>query len=283
MKVRRPCQAGVFYAGTARALRRQVEGCFLHHLGPGAVPKVEERGPRDLVALVCPHAGYMYSGHVAAHAYHQLAMDGIPESVVILGPNHTGFGSGISLYIEGAWRTPLGDAQIDSELATQIQRSSRFVDIDEGGHRYEHSIEVQLPFLQYLFGDAFKIVPISMMIQDLEVSRDIGEAIAKAAPGRDVLVIASTDLTHYEPMVAANAKDRMVIEAILQMNEEKLHSTVESKSISMCGYGPTSAAIVAAKGLDAKTAQLLCYGTSGDVTGDRSQVVGYASLTMVRR
>lgn len=282
MRVRRPCQAGGFYAGTERALRREVEGCFLHPLGPRSVPKAVERGARSLVALVCPHAGYTYSGHVAAHAYHQLAGDGAPEAVVLLGPNHTGLGSGVSLYREGAWRTPLGDVQVDSELATRIQRASRYVDIDEGGHRFEHSIEVQLPFLQYLFGEGLRIVPISMLMQDLVVSRDVGGAVAEAASGRDILVIASTDLTHYEPATVAEAKDRVAIDAILRMDEEKLHSAVESGHISMCGYGPTSAAIVAAKGLDARRAQLLCYRTSGDVTGDRSQVVGYASLTMAR-
>ncbi len=282
MKVRPPRQAGVFYAGSANALAKQVEECFLHPLGPGMVPKVDERGPKNLIALISPHAGYVYSGPVAAHAYHRLALSGAPASVVIVGPNHTGFGSGVSIAVEGVWRTPLGDVQVDVELARAIQRSSQFIDVDDVGHSHEHSIEVQLPFLQYLFGSGVKLVPVCMMMQDLEVSRDVGEAIGKSTMGKNAVVIASTDLTHYEPQEFASTKDRMVVEAILSLDEERLHSVVESRNISMCGCGPVCAAIVAAKRLGAKEARLLSYKTSGDVTGDRSQVVGYASLAVTR-
>ena len=281
MRVRFPCQAGAFYAGSEKALRRQIEECFLHKFGPGRLPKVKEKGKRGLVSLISPHAGYMFSGPVAANGYYYAANDGRPSSIVILGPNHTGHGSGISMVTDQTWRMPLGDIDVDSDLAKEIQRSSHFIDIDESAHRFEHSIEVQLPFIQYIYGH-FKFVPICMMMQDLEVSRDIGEAIAKAAYGKNVLIIASTDMTHYEPQGVARRKDQLAIDAMLSLDEEALQSVVESNSISMCGYGPASVAIIAAKKLGATRAQLLSYRTSGDITGDGTSVVGYASLAIVK-
>ncbi|NIU39522.1 AmmeMemoRadiSam system protein B, partial [Candidatus Bathyarchaeota archaeon] len=228
--------------------------------------------------LVCPHAGYMYSGPVAAHAYYELAKDGKPEIIVIFSPNHTGRGSALSIMNEGVWRTPMGDAEIDSNTANRILSESRIIDVDDRAHAYEHSIELQLPFLQYLYGSAFKLVPICFLMQDLESSRDVGQATAKALSGKNALVIASTDMTHYEPQERAEKKDKMAIDAAIKMDEEKYYSTVESHAISTCGYGPTIAAITAAKALGAKKSQLLCYKTSGDITGDFSAVVGYASI-----
>ena len=281
MSVRSPCQAGAFYAGSEKALKRQIEECFLHKFGPGKIPKLKERRRRRLVSLISPHAGYMFSGPVAANGYYYAANDGRPSSIVILGPNHTGYGSGVSTVTGQIWRMPFGDIDVDSDLAEEIQRSSQFIDIDESAHRFEHSIEVQLPFLQYIYGH-FKFVPICMMMQDLEVSRDIGEAIAKAAYGKNVLVIASTDMTHYEPLAVAKKKDQLAIDAMLTLDEEALQTVVESSSISMCGYGPASVAIIAAKKLSATKAQLLSYRTSGDITGNGKSVVGYASLTIVK-
>lgn len=281
-KIRLPYQAGAFYASSAKSLKTQIEECFLHKFGPQQLPKVDEKGPRRIIALVNPHAGYMYSGPVAAHGYYSLSQDGRPDLIVILGPNHSGFGSGVSIMAEGVWRMPFGDVEVDSEFARGIQRASGFTDVDDAAHRYEHSVEVQLPFLQYLYGNTFKFVPVCMMMQDLEVSRDVGKAIAEAASGRNVLIIASTDMTHYEPQNRAESKDRHAIDAILKLDEGQLQSVVESRNISMCGYGPTSVAIVAAKSLGATKAQLLCYKTSGDITNDRSQVVGYASLSITK-
>jgi len=282
MKVRRPCQAGRFYAGTADSLRAEIESCFTHKFGPGSVPEVVKEGPRQILGLVCPHAGYMYSGPVAAHAYHSLALDGVPETVVIFGPNHTGYGSALAVMNEGSWRTPLGDVEIDVEVANEIVRESKIIDIDESAHRYEHSVEVQLPFLQYLYGSSFKFVPICFLMQDLDSSREVGQAVAKALQGRNAVVIASTDMTHYEPQETANRKDRMALAAVEKMDEELFYSTVEAHCVSMCGYGPVVALITAAKRLGAKRAELLCYRTSGDVIGDYSSVVGYASVRFTR-
>jgi AmmeMemoRadiSam system protein B len=255
-----------------------MEQLFTHKLGPGSLPSIVEDGPRNIVGLVVPHAGYMASGPIAAHAYHYLATDGKPDIIVIFGPNHTGHGSALSIMSEGVWRTPLGDAEIDIKTANQILKASDIIDVDDKAHVYEHSIELQLPFLQYLYGSEFKFVPICFMMQDLESSREVGEAVASALKGKNGVVIASSDMTHYESQERAEKKDKMAIDAALEMNEEKYYHTVEAYGISTCGYGPVIAAITAAKGLDAKKADLLCYKTSGDVLGDRSAVVGYASI-----
>jgi AmmeMemoRadiSam system protein B len=242
-----------------------------------------EDGPRNVVGLVVPHAGYMASGPVAAHSYYHLARDGKPEVIVIFGPNHTGHGSALSIMNEGAWRTPLGDVEIDTEAANDIVQASKIIDVDDRAHVYEHSIELQLPFLQYLYGSGFKFVPVCFMMQDLVSSREVGKAVASALKGKNGLVIASSDLTHYEPQERAEKKDRLAVDAALNLDEEGYYRAVEDYGISTCGYGPVIAAITASKELGAKKAELLCYKTSGDVLGDRSAVVGYASMMFTKK
>ncbi len=282
MKIRPPAFAGSWYAGTPDRLRSQIEECFTHRLGPGSLPSVVKDGPRSVVGLVCPHAGYIYSGPVAAHGYYQLAKDGKPDVIVIFSPNHTGRGSALALMKEGVWRTPLGDVEIDKETADKILQGSQIIDVNEAAHSYEHSIELQLPFLQYLYGSEFKFVPITFMMQDLESSREVGKATARALLGKNALVIASTDMSHYEPQARAEKKDRMALEAAIKLDEEQYYSIIESHAVSSCGYGPTIATITASKELGAKKAKLLCYRTSGDVTGDYSGVVGYASIAFMK-
>ncbi len=279
MKIRRPRYSGTFYANTSKSLKKQIEDCFVHKLGPGKTPIVQ-KGQRRIIGTICPHAGYFYSGPIAAHSYYNLAVDGKPDIVVIFGPNHTGQGSGLAIMKEGIWRTPLGDAHIDTETAARILSASEIIDIDDTAHTYEHSIEVQLPFLQYLYGSAFKFVPIGFLMQDLESSREVGRAVAKAATGKNVAIIASTDMTHYEPHEVAEKKDRMALNALERLDENMFYSTIESYRISACGYGPVIALIVAAKMLGARKGNILCYKTSGDVIGDYSSVVGYASIAL---
>jgi AmmeMemoRadiSam system protein B len=223
----------------------------------------------------------MYSGPVAATGFHYVVKEGQPDTVIIIGPNHTGYGSGASVIVEGVWRTPLGDISINAQLASAIQRKAQYLDIDPIAHRYEHSIEVQLPFLQYVY-DQIQLVPICMQMQDLEVSSDIGRAIADAIDGLNVLIIASTDFSHYEPQPIARQKDEKAIMAITQLDQEALQNVIQTYNISMCGYGPVSAAIVAAKRLGATKGRLLQYNTSGDISEDFSQVVGYASIALMR-
>ena len=283
MKIRPAAVAGSWYAGTPNSLRKQIEEVFTHRLGPGSLPQIVKEGPRNLVGLVVPHAGYLASGPVAAHAYYSLAKDGKPDVIVIFGPNHTGYGSALAVMNEGVWRTPLGDVEIDTETADRILQASRIVDVNEMAHAYEHSIELQLPFIQYLYGSDFKFVPVCFMMQDLESSREVGKATAKALKGKNALVIASSDMTHDEPQETAEKKDGLAIEAAIKMDEELYYSTVESYAITTCGYGPTIAAITATKELGAKKAQLLCYKTSGDIFGDySSRIVGYASIAFTK-
>jgi len=279
MKVRRPTQAGSFYAGDAEALKRQVESCFLHPFGPGKVPKVDVNGARKLVGLVCPHAGYMYSGPVAANAYYELGLDGKPDTVVVLGPNHTGYGSALALMDEGVWRTPLGDVEVDSTVAHEIIRETQLVDVDELAHRYEHSVEVQLPFLQYLYGNEFKVVPMCFQLQDYASAEEVGNALAEVLYERNAVIIASSDFTHYEPQANAERKDLAALEAVKAMDAKKFVSIIEEQNVTACGYGPIAALITAAKGLLAKETKLLRYKTSGDITGDKSSVVGYAAVS----
>ncbi|MEM3730596.1 MAG: AmmeMemoRadiSam system protein B [Candidatus Bathyarchaeia archaeon] len=281
-KIRRPTQAGAFYERDAEQLKKQIEECFLHEFGPGEIPKVVETGKRAVVGLVCPHAGYMFSGPVAAHAYYRLALDGRPDTVVIFGPNHTGYGSALAVMNEGFWRTPLGDVEVDGLTANQIVSESRIVDVDESAHRFEHSIEVQLPFLQYLFGSKFKIVPICFLMQDLSSAKEVGQAVAKVLAGKNAVIIASSDMTHYEPHERAVKKDGEALKAVEAMDETKFYSVIESQHVSACGYGPIIALIAAAKGLGAKEAKVLCYKTSGDVIGDYSSVVGYAAVSFTK-
>lgn len=282
VKVRHPCQAGAFYAENPESLKRQIGSCFTGRLGPGKLPEVAKDGPRGIVGLVCPHAGYMFSGPVAAHSYYRLALDGRPDVVFLFGPNHTGLGSGLAVMNEGFWRTPLGDVEVDGEAANGVVRESRIVDVDEGAHRLEHSIEVQLPFLQYLYGSEFKIVPVCFLMQDLTSAREVGEAVARVASKINAVIIASSDMTHYEPQVIAEKKDRKALAAVEAMDEALFYSTVESNRITTCGYGPIAALIAAAKALGAKEAKLLCYKTSGDAIGDYSSVVGYAAVCLAK-
>lgn len=280
--MRHPAYAGTFYEGTAQSLKRQITECFTHELGPKTLPKVADSKLKQVVGLISPHAGYMFSGPVAAHGYYSLALDGRPDLVVIFGPNHTGIGSALAVMREGAWRTPLGDVEIDRAAADAIVTESNIIDVDDGAHAREHSIEVQLPWLQYLYGSSFKFVPICFLMQDLQSSREVGMAVAKALRDKNALVIASSDMTHYEPQKLAEKKDKAVIEEATKLDAEKLYSTVEALQVSMCGYGPAIAAITAAKELGAKKGSLLCYKTSGDIVGDYSAVVGYASVILTK-
>lgn len=281
-KVRLPCQAGAFYEGRADSLRKQVAGCFVHELGPGRLPEVVENGPRRVVGLICPHAGYMFSGPVAAHAYYRLALDGKPDIIVAFGPNHTGYGSGLAIMTEGAWQTPLGDVEVDTKTATQIVEEAGIIDIDESAHRREHSIEVQLPFLQYLYDSHFKIVPICFLMQDLSSARKVGQAVGKSLADRNAVIIASSDMTHYEPQEKAVKNDLAALEAVEAMDAAKFYSLVETRGITACGYGPIVALIEAAKAIGAREARLLSYKTSGDMTGDYSSVVGYAAMCFTK-
>jgi hypothetical protein len=282
MKVRLPCQAGAFYEEKAESLKKQITDCFFSELGPGKLPQTLNRNLTQVVGLICPHAGYMFSGPIAAHSYYRLAQDGRPDTVVIFGPNHTGYGSGLSIVSEGAWRTPLGDVEIDGAAAKKIVEEARIVDVDNSAHKFEHSIEVQLPFLQFLYGSRFKLVPICFLMQDLSSAREVGKAVGKVLADKNAVIIASSDMTHYQPQKIASTQDSLALKAVETMDEAIFYSAVETNGISACGYGPIAALIVATKVLGGKKANLLCYKTSGDVSGDYSSVVGYAAVCFTK-
>jgi MEMO1 family protein len=278
MSVRKPAVAGTFYAATRDGVEGQLEWCYQHRLGPGVVPEVDPAGPREIVALVAPHAGYMASGPVAAHVYHALARDGLVDTAVIVGPNHTGYGTAVSVWVSGAWTTPLGDARVDEDGARQLVGG--VVRADESAHIYEHSVEVQVPWLQHLYGPAVRIVPVAMLAQDHATATELGAAMAKLKG--NVVIIASTDFTHYEPQESAARKDTSVIEAIESLDSAEMYHRLGEQACSMCGYGPVAAVIHAAKLRGATRTQLLKYATSCDVVGDYSRVVGYAAVALMK-
>ena len=263
--VRRAAVAGTFYAGTRQQLQLQVEDLVT----PGAT-----RQPA--VGVVAPHAGYLYSGRVAAAVYSRVIL---PEAVVILGPNHTGLGAGAAIMTSGEWETPLGPVRVDADLGRAILSKSSVLEEDPLGHLREHSIEVQLPLLQYFKPD-ITFVPISLFSHEFAACYDIGQAVAAAvrSAGKGVLLIASTDMSHYIPREQATAKDRKAIQAVLRLDPEGLHGVVRREAISMCGFHPTTAMLVAAKALGATQAELVLYTDSGEVTRNVREVVAYAGL-----
>lgn len=250
-----------------------------------------------MVGLVVPHAGYAYSGPVASHAYYEIAGDGVPETFVLLGPTHSSRFPGYSAMIDGVWKMPLGAVSVDSDLAKEIVQSSSFIDINPEAHDKEHSIEVQLPFLQYVYGDQFRIVPIAVGYSDHAMIMDAGRAIAKAISGmeRDSVVVATTDLTHYgsaygytpvgmSPFTKVyewiQDVDRSIIDLIVALDASALLKTVTEKGYTMCGATPVATMLIAARALGAKSGKLLKYTTSYDVSGSTKLVVGYASIAV---
>ncbi len=263
--LRLPAVAGRFYESDPAFLKKEIESYLIPDL-----PK------ETAIAAVCPHAGYMYSGHVAGAVYSRLL---IPNQVVILGPNHTGLGSPAAIMTEGKWQMPFGPVPIASSLAREILALSRVLEDDVEAHLYEHSLEVQVPFLQYL-NPQVSIVPICLSALPPEALEDIGLAIAKAVSNlpEPALIIASTDMSHYVPHEVAKQKDALAIERILALDYLGLLQVVHRERISMCGVYPTASAIVAARALGAREGELVKYATSGEVSGDFYQVVGYAGI-----
>ena len=286
--IRRPAVAGSFYPGSRDSLLSYIPRLFSSGRGPGGVPDVVVDGERRLFGLVCPHAGYMYSGEIAAHGFYRLALDGLPDRIVLIGPNHTGLGGAISVYPGGSWETPLGRVDVDEEFVNELARVEPFLSLDEDAHLYEHSLEVQIPFLQYIYsrvGKSFRIVPIIMMYQTLDGMRILGEALYKViyeSGFGDVVVIASTDFSHYISASRARELDDIALKHILSLDPEGLLNSVYKWNISMCGYGPVATLLYVARKVGGMEARLLKYGHSGEVVGDESSVVAYASLAVER-
>jgi len=269
MITRPPAVAGMFYEASPDRLRAQVAACF------AANERAHEK--RRFIGAVVPHAGLMYSGHVAAALYDAVEL---PRRYIILCPNHTGAGHFAAINRQGSWRTPLGDAPIDETLAAALMHESKLLADDTKAHAREHSLEVQLPFLQQLLGNDFTFVPICLGMPRYELCEEIGAAIAKVIKASDerVAILASSDLNHYENQTETLRKDELAIDQIVELNPRELWNVVDEEGISMCGYIPTTTMLIAALQLGAKSAGLMKHATSGDVNGDYSAVVGYASI-----
>ena len=263
--MRAPAVSGQFYPRSKKDLEREISRCF-----EGA-----PMGEKAVIGAVVPHAGYMYSGNTAAYVYSALPK---ADTFVFLGPNHTGYGSPVSVS-EESWSTPLGEVGSDSEFIRALPK--RIIDIDETAHKYEHSIEVQLPFLQHRFG-GFSIVPICMGMQDEETALYVGMELAEAVRKvrKNVVIIASSDFTHYKPDKAARENDSYYINSILEFDVPAFYRKLYERNASVCGYGAIAAMLTATKALGAKKATLLKYSTSGDTTGDLAAVVGYAGIVV---
>jgi AmmeMemoRadiSam system protein B len=263
--LREPAVAGRFYPASLAKLRADVES----YLSP----------PQERVhafGCIVPHAGYVYSGRVAGAVFSRLQ---IPSSCIVLCPNHTGLGHPLAIMKEGAWRTPLGDLPIDSELAEKLLQTFPGLVEDSAAHRSEHAIEVELPFLQ-IVRPSVKFVPIAVGTGNLMLLEHLGESLAKVVGAHEgpILIIASSDMNHYEDDATTRVKDSKAIAQIVALHPRGLCEAVINESISMCGFGPAVAMLTAAKRLGAQEAELIQYATSGDVSGDRETVVGYAGI-----
>ena len=268
--IRHAAVAGRFYPAHAEILARDLS----QYVRPA---------PRRLQALGClvPHAGYMYSGHVAGAVYGALEL---PSTYVILCPNHTGRGAPLAMYAEGEWETPLGRVAVDRELAAQLRTACPSLSEDALAHAGEHSLEVQLPFLQRLT-PGFTFVPVAIGVGSFAPLENLGEALARVLPAwpRPVLIVASSDMNHYEDDHTTRLKDQKAIDALLALDARALYDVVRRQNISMCGFGPAVAMLTAARRLGADRAELIRYATSGDISGDRSAVVGYAGIAVYRQ
>jgi AmmeMemoRadiSam system protein B len=263
--IRPPAVSGRFYPSDEKKLALEIE-----KYTSSANKKSFVRG------CVVPHAGYLYSGHVAGAVYSEIE---IPARCILLGPRHFPGGEAMAIISEGSWRTPFGDAQIDSELAAELKRACPLLREDRMAHEREHSLEVQIPFLQQLAAN-LRFVPVVLATQRYQDLETLGHAVARviAAHTEPVLLIASTDMNHYESDAITRTKDHKAIDRMLALDPRGLYDLVRSEGINMCGYAATAAMLIAMRDLGAKDAELIRYATSGDITGDWDQVVGYAGI-----
>ena len=276
--IREPAVSGIFYPKNSTELNENLESLFRDsNFGPGSLPPSSNN--ERIYGMVSPHAGYMYSGAVAAQGYYKLSSSKF-ESAIILGPNHYGLGSEVAIMNTGSWKTPLGEIEIDSEVAEEIHRNCDIVNIDEQAHSRDHCIEVQLPFLQYIRKE-FKIVPIILINQGKNTCKKLGNDIYESIKERNLIPIASSDLTHYESNSQAHEKDNLLISAILSLDIEKFYSILISFNVTACGYGAIATVMEISKRMGATKGKLLRYATSGEVAGDNKSVVGYSSILFV--
>ncbi|HZD33847.1 MAG TPA: MEMO1 family protein [Nitrososphaeraceae archaeon] len=280
---RKPSVSGIFYSSAKEELVAELEGCFMNKVfGPGRLPPTDQ--VREIYGLVSPHAGYLYSGAVAANGYYNISSSTF-DSVILVGPNHYGLGSDVATTMDGIWESPLGEVAVNQNVANDIASKATSMANDEFAHSRDHCLEVQIPFLLYTF-ERFRIVPIILTNQDEYIAHELGSAISDAvkdgaSKGKKFMLIASSDFTHYESNAEAHRKDSQLIKSILSLDVGSFYSNLRQYNVSACGYGAIATIMVAAKNLGATQGQLLRYATSGDVMGDTSSVVGYSSILFV--
>lgn len=274
MQVRTPAVAGMFYPQNENELKQIIRECFLHEFGPGILPPAK---PQKIFGVICPHAGYIYSGPVASNSFYAISGQEY-ELFIIIGPNHWSIGCKVATMKDCAWQTPLGMVEVDSDAAEELSRLEDIVEIDFLSHTKEHSLEVQVPFLQETFSNKFKILPIALIDQSKDAAKRIGKIVAQIAAKKKTMIIGSSDFTHYEPNEFAHQQDMALIKPILQMDIDEFYRILYEKQVTACGYGAIASTMVATKELGATKGTLLRYATSGDVTGDTSSVVGYGSI-----
>jgi len=269
--LRHPAVAGRFYPGDPDELRAEARGYL-------SQASTANQAPVRAVGCIAPHAGYMYSGHVAGAVFARVE---VPRRCIVLCPNHTGMGHALAVMSDGAWQTPLGDVPIDTELAGALKRRFPALQEDSAAHRAEHAAEVELPFL-LLRQPELRFVPIALGTGQFEVLEQLGRVLGDviAAQKDPVLIVASSDMNHYESDAVTRVKDHRAIERILTLDPRGLFDVVTQQEISMCGFGPAVAMLTSARLLGAKSAELVKYATSGDVSGDRDVVVGYAGVVV---
>jgi len=277
METRTPAVAGMFYPSEKKELEESIEKSFMHIFGPGHLPP--KKNDKRIYGVICPHAGYMYSGPVACHSFYEIS-GYEPELFVIIGPNHWGIGRNVATMKECDWETPLGKVEVDSDAAEKLTSLTGFIDIDFFSHTKEHSLEVQVPMLQQVFKN-FKILPIALIDQSKETAIKLGRALAILANTKNMMIIGSSDFTHYEQNDFAYEQDHALIEPILELDLDRFYKVLEERRVSSCGYGAIASTMVACKELGATKGELIKYATSGDVMGDKSSVVGYGSIVFI--
>ncbi len=285
---RKPYVAGYFYPGDPNELWKLLENLFRSRRGPGSFI-LDRWSGKSILGAILPHAGYIYSGEIAAHGYAAYNSSNLKDIVILIGPNHHGLGASISIYPGGKWETPLGVVEIEGDMAEDLGSVDGYIALDELGHIYEHSLEVHIPFLQFIYkrnNKSFKILPITMLLQSINAVEELGEALVnliKQYNHDNIFIIASSDFTHYESAGSAASKDKHAFEAIERLDYKLLIDNVYKYGISMCGYGPAATLLYVAKKLGGYRSELLKYGNSGEVTGDYDSVVAYASFIIYKK
>ncbi len=278
MEVRTPAVSGTFYPDDQKELKSLIHDCFTHTIGPGKTPPTDS--DQKIYGVICPHAGFVYSGPVACHSFYSISSS-TSKLAIITGPNHYGIGQSIASMVDASWKTPLGLMEVDSESVLELRDGLDILELDSFSHSKEHSIEMQVPMLQETFSHDMKILPVSLINQEQKTATKVGSAIAKIAQKKDALLIGSSDFTHYEENEFAHRQDLALIEPILKLDVDEFYKILYERKVTACGFGAIASTMTACKELGATEGKLLKYATSGDVSGDKSSVVGYGSIIFI--